>query len=589
MTVGYPGSVRNRTRAARRVFGAVLFTAVICAGVFAVAVLRQGPSTHAAAADRPNIVMIIDDDQTAEQQRFLTKTNAELGGHGVTFDNSFVNFSLCCPSRSTLLTGQYAHNHGVLGDEPPAGGYTKLAPTLGNTLPVWLQRSGYYTGLIGKFLNHYGQPDPHTVPPGWNEWYGTVDNRRVGGNYSNYGYTLNENGRLVHYGSQPSVVDPPVFQTDVLSRMADGFIRRRASSRQPFFLYVAPHDPHVEPGSCDCEGHNPRAPPRYRHAFPGLTAPRTPDFNEADVSDKPSDIRKLPLLTPHRIAEVDALYRAQAQSLLGVDDLVANVVRTLRQQGELQNTVILFTSDNGFLHGEHRVLQGKVLPYEPSIRVPLLIRAPGMPQGVHRSQLVGNVDLAPTILDFAHATPGRVEDGRSLVPVMLGQRYWPGRGLELEAWGNPTTPSQAEHPPLVFKGVRTDRYMYADYGTGQRELYDLWKDPFELRNAVSDPAYARVRASLQSLLGVLGNCSGDTCRATPALSLEAPDCSRALVTGPGDPQGATFYLDGREIGTVSKPPISVDLPAGSSGATLEAVAMSLDGRRISLTRKLSGC
>ncbi len=568
---------------------ALLLAALLCGGVFgAVAFLRSGPSGHAPEG-RPNIVMIIDDDQSAEQQRFLTKTNAAIGRHGVTFDNSFVNFSLCCPSRSTLLTGQYAHNHGVLGDEPPTGGYPKLAPTLGNTLPVWLQGAGYYTGLIGKFLNHYGSPDPHTVPPGWNQWDGTVDNRRVGGNYSAYGYTLNENGRLVHYGSKPSVVDPAIYQTDVFSRMAADFIRRRAPIDHPFFLYIAPRDPHVEPASCKCYGNNPRAAPRHEGTLAGVTAPRTPDFNEADVSDKPPDIKKLPLLTPSKVALVDALYRAQAESLLGVDDLVQNVVRTLRQQGELNNTVILFTSDNGFLHGEHRVLQGKVLPYEPSIRVPLLIRAPGVAQGVHRRQLVENIDLAPTILDFAHANPGRVQDGRSLVPIMRSNRYWPGVGLELEAYGNPTSLKNANNPPLFFRGMRTDRYLYANYGSGEQELYDLRNDPFELQNAASDPAYARVKASLQSLLSGLARCAGKTCRSRPALKLNVRNCSTAMVVGGGEAQEATFYLHRKKIGNDSKPPIQVRLHDGSNGAKLEAVASSLDGRKVSLTRKLRGC
>ena len=574
----------------RTALGALLVAAVVCAGVFGVAALvGSGPSGRPAEA-RPNIVMIIDDDESVDQQRFLPKTNAEIGGHGVTFDNSFVNFSLCCPSRATLLTGQYAHNHGVLGDEPPAGGYTKLAPTLDNTLPVWLQGSGYYTGLVGKFLNHYGSGSSYRViPPGWNQWYGTIDNRRLGGNYSVYGYALNENGHLVHYGSKPSVVDPRLYQTDVFSRLAAGFIRRRAPTGEPFFLYIAPHEPHVEPGSCNCEGNNPRAAHRYAGRFKGLAAPRPPGFNEADVSDKPPDIRKLPLLTSHQISEEDALYRAQARSLLGVDDLVQNVVRTLKQQGVLNNTVILFTSDNGFLHGEHRVLQGKVLPYEPSIRVPLLIRAPGMPQGVHRSQLVGNVDLAPTILDFAHAHPGRVQDGESLIPIMRRSGYWPGRGIELEAWGNPATPRQANNPPLVFRGVRSDRYMYANYGGGRQELYDLRNDPFELQNVASDPAYAEVRASLERLLGTLGDCAGEACRAAPDLTLQVPSCSSAFVGGSGSPQGATFYLDGREIGRDSQPPIRIRFSGAGDGARLEAIATSLDGRRVSLSRTLRGC
>jgi N-acetylglucosamine-6-sulfatase len=548
----------------------------------------HGGSGHgtSAAPRRPNIVMIIDDDQTAEQQRFLTKTNAAIGGHGVTFDNSFVNFSLCCPSRSTLLTGQYAHNHGVLGDEPPAGGYEKLAPTLGNTLPVWLQRAGYHTGLFGKFLNHYGRISPTTVPPGWNDWYGEVDNHRVGGNYSVYGYTLNENGRLVHYGSRPSVVDPPAYETDVLSRLAAGFIRRQAPSGQPFFLYIAPRDPHLEPIACRCPFDNPRAAPRYEGTLAGLTAPRTASFNEADVSDKPAAVRRLPLLPPTEIKRIDARYRAEAESLLGVDDLVENVVRTLKQQGELANSVILFTSDNGFFHGEHRINRGKVLPYEPSIRVPLLIRAPGLPQGVHRRQLVGNVDLAPTILDFARASPGRVQDGRSLIPIMRDPRYWPGRGLELEAYRKPTNAKQGGNPPIIFQGVRTDRYMYARYRSGAQELYDLRKDPLELQNAASDPAYSGARTSLRRLLGELANCVGGACRSRPDLRLEVRGCSTAVVSGPGAPQDATFYLAGRRLGRDDLPPIRFGVPPGSRGKQLRAVVTSLDGRIVSLEQRL---
>jgi N-acetylglucosamine-6-sulfatase len=571
--------------ARRKALGALLLLSLLIAALLGAAARRGGGHAGSAAQRRPNIVMIIDDDQTAEQQRFLTKTNAAIGGHGVTFDNSFVNFSLCCPSRSTLMTGQYAHNHGVFGDEPPSGGYSKLAPTLGNTLPVWLQRTGYHTGLVGKFLNHYGRTSPRIVPPGWNEWYGEVDNHDVGGNYSVYGYTLNENGRLVHYGSRPSVVDPPVYESDVLSRLAAGFIRR-APSDQPFFLYVAPRDPHLEPIACGCAFDNPRAAPRYEGTLAGLTAPRTASFNEADVSDKPAAVRKLPVLPPTEIKRIDARYRAEAESLLGVDDLVENVVRTLKQQGELANSVILFTSDNGFFHGEHRINRGKVLPYEPSIRVPLLIRAPGLPQGVHRRQLVGNEDLAPTILDFADARPGRVQDGLSLLPIMRDPRYWPGRAIDLEAYRQAVPAARANNPPVIFRGVRTDRYMYARYGGGAQELYDLRSDPLELQNAAADPAYARVRTSLQRLLGQLASCAGRACLGKPALTLSVRGCSTALVSGSGVPQEATFYLDGERLGHDERPPLRIGLPRGSRGKDLRAEATSLDGRIVSLARKL---
>src|SRR5262249_49730644 len=277
--------------------------------------------------------------------------------------NSFVNYSLCCPSRSTMLTGQYAHNHGVRGNQLPSGGYGKLRATLGNTLPVWLQRAGYYTGHIGKFLNGYGRDAPDTeVPPGWNEWYGSLDDPDgfTGGTYTAYGYTLNENGRIVHYGSTPDVVDPATYQTDVYSQKAADFIRRRAPSRQPFYLSVAPRDPHSEGGGCNCAGNNPRAAPRYEGSEGGASPPVTANFNEADVSDKPSNVRNLPVLNQTQINAVYQRYRARAEALKGVDDLVQNLVTTLGSVGELKNTVLIFTSDNGFFHGEHRVPQGKV-------------------------------------------------------------------------------------------------------------------------------------------------------------------------------------------------------------------------------------
>jgi N-acetylglucosamine-6-sulfatase len=576
----------------RRVAGALLLVGLLSAAVALAPSGSEAKKPPAAKQKRPNIVMIMDDDQSAEQQRFLTKTNAAIGSHGVTFDNSFVNYSLCCPSRSTLLTGQYAHNHGVRGNQLPTGGYSKLAPSLGNSLPVWLERAGYYTAHIGKFLNGYGATSPDTeVPPGWNEWYGSIDNpdAYTGGTYTAYGYTLNENGRVVHYGSTPDAVDPATYQTDVYSQKAADFIRRRAPSRKPFYLSLAPRDPHSEAAACNCAGDNPRAAPRYEGALAGLTAPRTPAFNEADVSDKPSNIKNLPLLNQTQINSVDARYRARAEALLGVDDLVQNVVSTLKQQGELKNTVLVFTSDNGFFHGEHRVPQGKVRLYEPSIRLPLMIRGPGVPKGEHRRQPVSNVDLAPTILDFAHAKAGRKEDGISLLSIMRDKLDWPGRGLDIETYFTPDTTEDPEDPPLNYQGVRTDRYLYANYGTGEQELYDLRNDPFELQNAVGNPAYSRVKASLQALFGGLADCAGRRCRARPAMKLKLRDCSAALVAGKGKPQEATFYLRRKKIGRDAKPPIRTHLPSSASGARLEAVVSSLDGRTVSLTRKLRGC
>jgi N-acetylglucosamine-6-sulfatase len=573
----------------RRLTGALLLAGLLTVFVALAPGGSEAKKRKRVKQVRPNIVMIMDDDQSVNLQQFLTKTNAAIAAKGVTFDNSFVNYSLCCPSRSTLLTGQYAHNHGVRGNQLPSGGYSKIAPSLGNSLPVWLQRAGYYTAHIGKFLNGYGTTSPDTeVPPGWNEWYGSLDNPDgfTGGTYTAYGYTLNENGQVVHYGSTPDAVDPPTYQTDVYSQKAADLIRRRAPSREPFYLSLAPRDPHLEAGSCNCAGDNPRAAPRYEGTLNGLTAPRDPSFNEADVSDKPSNIKNLAPLTPTQVAAVDARYRARAEAVLGVDDLVQNVVSTLQAAGELKNTVLIFTSDNGFFHGEHRVPQGKVRLYEPSIRVPLMIRAPGVPKGVHRHQLVGNVDLAPTILDFARAKPGRKEDGMSLLPTMERKRDFPGRGLDLETFFTPDTTEDPEDPPLNYRGVRTDRYLYAEYGTGEHELYDLRADPFELQNQAGNPIFAPVQGALQRLLGSEARCAGKTCRARPKVTLAPHDCSSARVTGKGKPQEATFYLRGKKIRRDGKPPIRARLPHASSGQRLEAVVTSLDGRIVTLKRTL---
>jgi N-acetylglucosamine-6-sulfatase len=578
----------------KRAFAALLLAALLCAVVgLAPTGSVAKKKRHASKQKRPNIVLIMDDDQNVEMQRFLTKTNAALGSKGVTFDNSFMNYSLCCPSRSTMLTGQYAHNHGVRGNQPPAGGYSKLAPTMSNTMPAWLQRAGYYTAHIGKFLNGYGSTSPDTeVPSGWNEWYGSLDDPDgfTGGTYTAYGYTLNENGRIVHYGSTPDAIDPPTYQTDVYSQKAADFIRRLAPGKKPFYLSVAPRDPHSEADpACGCAGDNPRAAPRYQGTLNGLTAPRDPSFNEADVSDKPSAIRNLAPMTQAQINQVDARYRARAEALLGVDDLVQNVVSTLQATGELKNTVLIFTSDNGFFHGEHRVRNGKVRLYEPSIRVPLLIRGPGVPKGIHRRQPIGNVDLAPTILDFANAKAGRREDGVSLLPIMQHKRDWLGRALDLEAYFPGDPADDPETPPVNYQGVRTDRYLYANYGTGEHELYDLRTDPFELQNQAGNPIFAPVEGALQRLLAGEAQCAGKGCRTRPAMKLKPHDCTSASLAGKGKPQEATFYLRGKKIRRDAKPPIRVNLPNASNGQKLEAVASSLDGRTVSLTRKLRGC
>jgi N-acetylglucosamine-6-sulfatase len=462
---------------------------VIVPALLAVVVLATGSPSAGQTAARPNVVVVMSDDQTVESLRVMSNVRTLLQTQGTTFANSFASYPLCCPSRSTFLTGQYAHNHGVLSNMPPTGGFTKLDHT--NTLPVWLQRAGYHTVHIGKYLNGYRQGVTPDLPLGWSEWYGSYDPTT----YRFYDYTLNENGKPVMYGS-----DPGSYQADVYTAKAVTAIARLAPRAQPFFLSVAYLAPHSggprEPDDPGGLG-TPVPAPRHKDRFASEPLPTPPSFNETDVSDKPARIRNRPLLRPGRVAAVTENYRQRLESLLALDEGVAAIVAALRATGELGRTLIVFTSDNGFFHGEHRVQNGKVLVYEPSVRVPLVMRGPGVPRGSVDARLVGNVDLAPTILDAADAKAGRRLDGRSLIVLLAKQDEGRKRDILLET--------------QEYAAVRTLRYVWVEHATGERELYDLQRDPYELESRHDDPAYAATRADLERRLAKLRRCAGSNC------------------------------------------------------------------------------
>jgi N-acetylglucosamine-6-sulfatase len=461
----------------------------------------------AVADAKPNIVVLMTDDQTLDSMSVMPKTTALLGERGTTFTRSFANYALCCPSRATLYTGQYAHNHGVLGNGLPAGGYARLDKS--NWLPLWLQTSGYRTMHVGKFLNGYGSDSlPTEVPPGFNDWHGTVDPST----YSFYGYTVNENGVLRTYGAAR---EPDFYSTDFFARRANELIAAAAPSRQPFFMSVAFVAPHSGlPGEPDDpRGHaTPAVAPRHVNAFASVPLPLGPAWNEADMSDKPVAMQQGRPIGFARAAAIQEGYQQRLESLLAVDDAVASIVGTLRSVGELDDTLIVFTSDNGFFHGEHRVPLGKLLPYEPSIRLPLLMRGPGVPEGAVRRQLVTNADLSPTILDAAGARPARAQDGRSLFHLLLDPGSQWGRELLIEGGTN---------HGLTFTGLRNYRWKYVEHITGEVELYDLARDPDELVSLHADPALAPLRAELAARLAALRGCVGSGCRARPALRLDA--------------------------------------------------------------------
>jgi N-acetylglucosamine-6-sulfatase len=533
---------------------------------------------EAAAPPRPNILVLETDDQTLDEMAVLPNVRRLIGEQGVTFDSNFDSFSLCCPSRASFLTGQYSHNNGVRGNSPPQGGYQALDKS--NTLAVWLQRGGYYTIHLGKFLNGYGRQNPTEIPAGWSEWHGAVDPTT----YRYYNYTLNEGGALHTLCAVPQ---PSCYQTDVYRDKADEIIRRRAP-QGPFFMWVAFLGDHSggprESDDPPALG-TPAPAPRHRDSFKNTPLPRPPNFNEADVSDKPQVIRRRPLLNARRIAAIQENWQQRRETLLSVDEAVASIVDTLRQTGELDNTLILFTSDNGFFHGEHRVANGKVLWYEPSIHLPLLMRWTGnksLPRGVHRGQLTMNVDDAETILDAAGVQAGRKEDGLSLLPFWRDAGKEIGRDLLID-----NSPG-AGH----FDGIRTLHYKYAEYANGDRELYDLRKDPYELQSEHADPAYDALKASLAARLHALVTCAGASCHARPSVGFTAARRGRcgvvtARVSG-RELQSVTFFVNGRRATTDSRLPFRAQLHFKRRSVVRARVSLAFD-RLVTLDRSVRAC
>ena len=488
------------------------------AAMGALAVPAVAPTEEPVAArsdDRPNVVVLMTDDQTVADLEVMPKARRLLAGRGVTFARSYVSYPVCCPSRATFLSGQYAHNHGVLGLYPPRGGYGRFDRE--NSLPVWLQRAGYATAHIGKYMNGYGSQVPDDVPPGWTEWHGAVDDST----YRMWGYTLNENGERHTYGS-PFDEDPDLYQTDVYRDKAVDFIERRAPSPRPFFLSVAFLAPHHESDAVRAgTGHLVRPAPRHAGSLADDPLPASPAFGERDLSDKPAFMRDNSPMTAATVRYITARHQDRQESLLAVDEAVEAIVGALRSRGELDDTYILLTSDNGYMQGEHDVPSGKVLPYEPSTRVPLLVRGPGVPSDRTSKELVGNVDLAPTLVELAAARPGKPLDGRSLLPFARHPDRRSHRPLLHETAGPGYTPIRDHdageagpvRPVLGYKAVRTVRWLYVEYSGGPRELYDLRRDPNELRSLDAAPSHRRVRTALHEVLQRLAKCRGASCRA----------------------------------------------------------------------------
>lgn len=456
--------------------------------------------------DRPNILFILTDDLDAELGtiNYMPHLQELLVAQGLTVDDYFISQPLCCPSRATLLRGQYTHNHGVYLNDQPNGGFEEFysLQNESSTLATWLQAAGYRTVLLGKYLNGYPfSEDRSYVPVGWDEWYSSVK----GSPFAGFRYTLNENGMQVDYAETGQGASQ--YMTDVLARKAGDFIQRANADAVPFFVYLSTYAPH-EPVK-----------PAHRHEalFPDLKAPRTASFNEADVSDKPDWIHYDPLLSEAEIAKMDLEYLLRVQALQAVDEMIAQLITVLKETGQLDNTYVIFTSDNGYHLGQHRLPAGKATPYEEDIRVPFIVRGPNIEPGTTlQGYLTGNVDFAPTIAELAGVVPPVYVDGRSMVGLLNGERplkaEWRSAYL-LEFYGyNQGAADQNVPPPSpVYLGLRTDQYLYVEHEGGFIELYNLIADPYEMEN-IAVTADKTLLVRLSAWLKDLSGCAGGQCR-----------------------------------------------------------------------------
>jgi N-acetylglucosamine-6-sulfatase len=519
--------------------------------VIAVDANTADASAGGGTGGRPNILVVMTDDMATSDLELMPNVQRLLVQKGTTFADAIDSFPLCCPARATFITGQYAHNHGVAGNFYPFGWYGMEGRE--NTLPSWLQDAGYRTGLVGKWLNGYGAVNAHgEIPAGFDIWRGLLDVSA----YDYYNFVMNVDGELKTWGDADfarklvkfanievipnpgglagvlaklvQLFGPPPYHywgtehpgdytIDVTGKITNDLVAQERHSREPFFIWWAPAAPHREDVATTLMGRpgpDPRPPARYAKQSAQYELPRPPSFNEADISDKRTNMLETAKpLTESQIKQLELDYQGRAGSLLAVDDWVGRMVDTLRHTGQLGNTLIMFVSDNGWLQGEHRITGDKFLPYEESLRVPLVLRGPGIPARRVIHGQVSDIDFAPTLLDAAKAEAGRTVDGVSLLRSVHNPKRLPNRVLEIEALarlfeGN--IPINAWDRP--YKGVRTNRHTYVVWTeTGEEELYDRSQDPYELENVADDPAYAEIKARLAAKLEQLDDCAGDAC------------------------------------------------------------------------------
>ena len=479
----------------------------------------SGSTADPAAPDRPNIVLVLMDDLSTHMMEigFHRSTPGDstleaLMAAGTTFPNFFNTTPLCCPSRASLLTGMFAHNHLVYGNKPEVtngfGGFQRFDQERHEerSLPVALSAAGYRTVFIGKYLNGYQQVAPDHVPPGWDRWMARLG--RVRGTEERY-FTprFNIDGTFVEFG-----LEEPDYLTDIEAALAVEAIEELFPGDAPAFILVSTSAPHT-----------PAVPaPRHdgAHRAAGVQPDTPPSCEEDDITDKPGHIR----VFRRYFEQNEGLgyvgcwgeeYEAHLDQTLALDELLAEVLDAIARSPDADNTYLVVASDNGRVRGEHWVTT-KGVPYEESIRTPMIVVGPGVPAGVSDGSLVLNIDLGPTFLDLAEAVwpQGATADGESLRALWAGESPpWRASVLVELMAATPRTPA--------WWAVRTFDHIYIEYETGEVELYDLAADPWQL-DSITASVPTATTDSFSELLDVWLACAGASCEEAGRLPVPQP-------------------------------------------------------------------
>ena len=452
--------------------------------------------------DIKNVVLVLADDMDWKMWRTIPRL-AALQSEGTTFTNYVVSESLCCPSRSTIFRGQYVHNHHVVSNTIETGGGWPTFRNLGypaDCLPVWLQKAGVQTGLVGKYLNQFPQTaaEETYVAPGWNTF--VVPSSRATP-YSGYDYTLDVNGKPVPHG---------MTSTDYIGDVLNGYAAQfLAAPTSPFFLELATFAPHLPAPVA----------PRHVGSHAADQAPRDDAFN-ALVTNPPSWLAPVAKLTEPQVAEVDQLWRQRLESAESVADSVDQVKESLKANGHLNDTLIIVTSDNGFHAGSYGLARGKRTAFDTDTVVPMVMIGPGVAAGKAVDQMVSETDLGPTITALLHATAPDWVDGRSLVPLLYDDTTPWRTGVLTENIGisQPGDPDYQLLAPHGFEALITREWSYIESGTNDVELYNRLRDPYQLINVAGSAPPALLK-QLKAQLGALKACAGETCRTADSITI----------------------------------------------------------------------